>query len=123
MDMTIEEIIEKLKSDERNQSYTQRGVYPIFQVNSDAHILITGQAPGRKVEETGIPFNDKSGEKLISWMGIDRQTFYSSKIAIVPMDFYYPGKGRSGDLPPGNSLRQSIIRRFWASCRTFSSQF
>lgn len=98
--MTPEEITEKLKADERNLTYTQRGVSPVFQVSSDARILIIGQAPGKKVEESGIPFNDKSGEKLIRWMGIDRDTFYSSEIAIVPMDFYYPGKGRSGDLPP-----------------------
>ena len=100
MEMTVEEIKKKLEADERNQTYTQRGISPVFQVSKDARILIIGQAPGRKVEETGIPFNDKSGEKLISWMGIDRQTFYSPEIAIVPMDFYYPGKGRSGDLPP-----------------------
>ncbi len=100
MQMTVEEITEKLKEDERNASYTKRGVSPVFQVSSGARILIIGQAPGRRVEETGIPFNDKSGEKLMSWMGIDRDTFYSPEIAIVPMDFYYPGKGRSGDLPP-----------------------
>lgn len=98
--MTAEEITEKLRRDERNQSYTQRGILPVFQISSDAKILIIGQAPGRKVEETGIPFNDRSGEKLISWMGIDRDTFYSPEIAIVPMDFYYPGRGKSGDLPP-----------------------
>ena len=98
--MTVEEIKEKLEADERNQSYTQRGISPVFQVDPAAKILIIGQAPGRKVEETGIPFNDKSGEKLMSWMGIDRSVFYSPEIAIVPMDFYYPGKGRSGDLPP-----------------------
>ena len=100
MQMTVEEITEKLKEDERNASYTKRGVSPVFQVSSGARILIIGQAPGRRVEETGIPFNDKSGEKLMSWIGIDRDTFYSPEIAIVPMDFYYPGKGRSGDLPP-----------------------
>ncbi|HCW23017.1 MAG TPA: uracil-DNA glycosylase [Lachnospiraceae bacterium] len=98
--MTVEEIIKQLEQDKRNESYTNRGVSPVFQVDKDARILIIGQAPGRKVEETGIPFNDKSGEKLISWMGIDKETFYSKKIAIVPMDFYYPGKGKSGDLPP-----------------------
>lgn len=98
--MTVEEIKEKLEADERNQSYTQRGISPVFQVDPAAKILIIGQAPGRKVEETGIPFNDKSGEKLMSWMGIDRSVFYSPESAIVPMDFYYPGKGRSGDLPP-----------------------
>ena len=98
--MTVEEIKEKLEKDERNSSYTERGISPVFQVDSAARILIIGQAPGRKVEESGIPFNDKSGEKLISWMGIDRETFYSPEIAIVPMDFYYPGKGKTGDLPP-----------------------
>lgn len=98
--MTAEEITEKLKADERNQSYTERGISPVFQVSGDAKILIIGQAPGRKVEESGIPFNDKSGEKLMRWMGIDRDDFYSPAIAIVPMDFYYPGKGKSGDLPP-----------------------
>lgn len=106
--MTVEEITEQLKADERNLSYTERGVLPVFQVSRNARILIIGQAPGRKVEQTGIPFNDKSGEKLIRWMGIDRDTFYSEKIAIVPMDFYYPGKGKSGDLPP----RKFIAREY-----------
>ena len=72
----------------------------MFQVNKEAKLLIVGQAPGKKVEETLIPFNDKSGEKLMDWLGIDSKIFYSEKIAIVPMDFYYPGKGRTGDLPP-----------------------
>lgn len=98
--MTIQEIEEQLKADPRNAEYTKRGVPPIFQINSEAKILIIGQAPGRKVEESKIPFNDKSGEKLMDWMGIDRDTFYSSQIAIMPMDFYYPGKGKTGDLPP-----------------------
>ncbi|MCC6093626.1 MAG: uracil-DNA glycosylase family protein [Eubacterium sp.] len=113
--MTIDEIVKKLEADERNQDYTQRGVHPVFQVSRNARILIIGQAPGRKVEETGIPFNDKSGEKLISWMGIDRDTFYSEKIAIVPMDFYYPGKGKTGDLPPRKFIAKEyhpdILRR------------
>ena len=98
--MSISKIVEELKADERNAEYTRRGIPPIFQLNKDAKILIIGQAPGRKVEESKIPFDDKSGEKLISWMGIDRKTFYSDKIAILPMDFYYPGKGKTGDLPP-----------------------
>ena len=98
--MSISIIVEELKADERNAEYTRRGIPPIFQLNKDAKILIIGQAPGRKVEESKIPFDDKSGEKLISWMGIDRKTFYSDKIAILPMDFYYPGKGKTGDLPP-----------------------
>lgn len=98
--MTVEAITKQLMEDERNQSYTERGIPPIYQISDRARVLIIGQAPGRKVEETKIPFNDKSGEKLIGWMGIDRETFYSPEIAIVPMDFYYPGKGKTGDLPP-----------------------
>ena len=99
-DKKFDKIIRKLKEDSRNKSYTERGIPPIFQVSPKAQILIIGQAPGKKVEESLIPFNDKSGEKLVQWMGIDRDTFYSEKIAILPMDFYYPGKGKTGDLPP-----------------------
>ena len=99
-DKKFDKIIRRLKEDSRNKSYTERGIPPIFQVSPKAQILIIGQAPGKKVEESLIPFNDKSGEKLVQWMGIDRDTFYSEVIAILPMDFYYPGKGKTGDLPP-----------------------
>lgn len=98
--MTLQKIEEQIKLDPRNAEYTARGIPPIFQINQEARILIIGQAPGRKVEESGIPFNDKSGETLMDWMGITRDIFYSSRIAIMPMDFYYPGKGKTGDLPP-----------------------
>lgn len=108
--MSILKIVEELKADERNAEYTRRGIPPIFQLNKDAKILIIGQAPGRKVEESKIPFDDKSGEKLISWMGIDRETFYSDKIAILPMDFYYPGKGKTGDLPPRKFIAEEYHR-------------
>ena len=99
-DKKFDKIIKRLKEDSRNKSYTERGIPPIFQVSPKAQILIIGQAPGKKVEESLIPFNDKSGEKLVQWMGIDRDIFYSEEIAILPMDFYYPGKGKTGDLPP-----------------------
>ena len=96
----FDEITEKLRQDPRNASYTKRGVGPIYQLSDQAEILIIGQAPGRKVEESGVPFADKSGEKLREWMGVSEEEFYSQKIAILPMDFYYPGKGKTGDLPP-----------------------
>jgi len=77
------------------------GPRPVLQADSQAKILIAGQAPGRKVHETGIPFNDASGDRLRDWMGIDKSIFYDgSKIALVPMGFCYPGTGKSGDLPP-----------------------
>ena len=102
----IDEFIRKLENDPRNKIYTERGIPPIFQADPKARILIVGQAPGKKVESTRIPFNDKSGEKLIQWLGIDRDTFYSDSVAIVPMDFYFPGKGKTGDLPPRKFISQ-----------------
>ncbi|OOG47794.1 uracil-DNA glycosylase family protein [Rhodanobacter sp. C01] len=77
------------------------GPRPVLQASSTARLLIVSQAPGHKVHETGIPFNDVSGERLREWLGIDRETFYdASRIAIVPMGFCFPGTGRGGDLPP-----------------------
>jgi len=77
------------------------GVRPVIQFNAKARILIAGQAPGLKVHQTGKPFDDASGERLRQWLGINKQAFYdANKIAILPMGFCYPGKGRSGDLPP-----------------------
>lgn len=78
------------------------GPNPVLRAGSaTARILLIGQAPGRKVHETGIPWNDPSGDRLRDWMGVDRETFYDeAKIAIMPMGFCYPGTGKSGDLPP-----------------------
>lgn len=74
---------------------------PVVQLHSNARILIAGQAPGLKVHDSGIPFNDASGQRLRDWMGIDSELFYNpEKIAILPMGFCYPGRGKSGDLPP-----------------------
>ncbi|WP_296127354.1 uracil-DNA glycosylase family protein [uncultured Anaerococcus sp.] len=96
----MEEIIGKLKKDPRNESYTERGIGPIFQLNKDSKILIIGQAPGKKVEESGILFADKSGENLVDWLGISMEDLHSKDYSIIPMDFYYPGKAKSGDNPP-----------------------
>lgn len=75
---------------------------PVLRAQSSARILIVGQAPGSKVHETGIPWNDPSGNRLRDWLQIDRDTFYDeSRIAIVPTGFCYPGRDpRGGDLPP-----------------------
>ena len=77
------------------------GPRPVLQAHSAAKILIAAQAPGRKVHETGLPFNDASGDRLRSWLGIPREVFYDAKqLAIVPMGFCFPGTGDGGDLPP-----------------------
>ena len=74
---------------------------PVLAVHPWSKIVIIGQAPGVRVYETGVPWNDKSGDNLRDWMGVSKDTFYdSTQIAIVPMGFCYPGKGKSGDLPP-----------------------
>jgi len=83
------------------EPHLPNGVRPVLQVNSDAKILIAGQAPGRRVHATGIPFDDPSGDRLRDWMGVTREQFYNPQLfAIVPMGFCYPGTGTSGDLPP-----------------------
>lgn len=77
------------------------GVRPVLQISPAARLLIVGQAPGRKVHESGLPFDDASGDRLREWMGVTRETFYDPKqVAIVPMGFCFPGTGKSGDLPP-----------------------
>ncbi len=77
------------------------GPRPVLRASATARILVAGQAPGIRVHETGIPFNDPSGDRLREWMGIDRETFYDAdRIAIVPMGFCYPGSAERGDLPP-----------------------
>lgn len=77
------------------------GPRPVLQFHPAARILIAGQAPGRKVHETGVPFNDASGDRLRDWLGLSRAQFYDPRqVAILPMGFCYPGTGKSGDLPP-----------------------
>ncbi len=77
------------------------GPRPVLQLHPQARILIAGQAPGRKVHESGIPFDDASGIRLREWLGVSREVFYDpQQIAIVPMGFCFPGTGKSGDLPP-----------------------
>ncbi len=77
------------------------GPNPVLRAGATAQLLIIGQAPGTKVHASGIPWNDPSGERLRRWLDMDNDTFYDeSRVAIVPMGFCYPGKGKSGDLPP-----------------------
>ncbi|NLN82902.1 MAG: uracil-DNA glycosylase family protein [Firmicutes bacterium] len=97
----LEQIKKQISSDPLNAVFTQRGIDPLYKAEEEARIIIVGQAPGRIAEETGLYWNDLSGDRLREWMGIDREVFYESDlIAQVPMDFYYPGKGKSGDMPP-----------------------
>lgn len=99
----------EIMQDPENAEYTSKGWHPIYEVNAHAKILIVGQAPGKRVQDTEIMWNDPSGDRLRNWMGISRDTFYNSgEIAVLPMDFYYPGKAKSGDVPP----RKDVAKRW-----------
>ncbi len=74
---------------------------PVLRASPSASLMIVGQAPGRRVHESGIPWNDPSGDLLREWLRLDRDAFYDERrIAIIPAGFCYPGTGESGDLPP-----------------------
>lgn len=98
----IQSLLKSIKACRVCEEFLPLAPKPILQISSTARLLITGQAPGTIAHETGITFNDKSGDRLRSWLDIDRDTFYDkSKIAIVPMGFCYPGRlERGGDKPP-----------------------
>lgn len=97
----FEHTLDKVHACDLCAEHLPHGVRPVVQISPNAKILIAGQAPGAKVHASGIPFDDASGDRLRAWMGVDKSTFYNAtKIAILPMGFCYPGKGKSGDLPP-----------------------
>lgn len=74
---------------------------PVVSASGNCRILIIGQAPGRRVHESGTPWNDPSGIELRRWLGVTEAEFYDPKVfGLMPMGFCYPGKGKSGDLPP-----------------------
>jgi uracil-DNA glycosylase len=84
-----------------NIEFTNKNWEPVFSFSELSSIAIIGQAPGIKAQESNIPWNDPSGDNLREWLGVSREEFYDEDIfALIPMDFYYPGKGKSGDLPP-----------------------
>ncbi len=83
------------------EEHLSLGPRPVLQLHQQAKILIAGQAPGRKVHASGVPFDDASGDRLREWLGITREVFYDpEQIALLPMGFCYPGTGKSGDMPP-----------------------
>ncbi|MFZ2589024.1 uracil-DNA glycosylase family protein [Paucilactobacillus nenjiangensis] len=97
----FDQIFNAIKNDPDNASFTSQGIEPLYYAGQKAKINIVGQAPGRKAQETKIFWNDVSGVRLREWMGVSDDEFYQSgEIAVVPLDFYYPGKAKSGDLPP-----------------------
>ena len=97
----MDHLLQDIKNCRVCEQFLPEGPNPIVSANSKSRIAIIGQAPGRIVHESGIPWDDASGKKLREWLGVTKEQFYDEKIlALVPMGFCYPGKGSSGDLPP-----------------------
>lgn len=110
----LDSLIEQVKACRHCESQLPFGPRPVIHMAKSAKLMIIGQAPGRRVHETGIPWNDPSGDRLRDWMGLDRDQFYNTQnIAIMPMGFCYPGKGKSGDLPPRKECAGLWHQKIW----------
>ncbi|MCB0706324.1 MAG: uracil-DNA glycosylase family protein [Saprospiraceae bacterium] len=95
------DLIQEAKNCTICAAHLPEGPRPVFTIHPDAKVVIIGQAPGRKVHVSGIPWDDASGKRLRQWLGVDEDTFYNPMhFAILPMGFCFPGTGKSGDLPP-----------------------
>lgn len=98
---TLEQLLHEIRRCSLCQAALPLGPRPVVQASPTARLLIIGQAPGTKVHQSGIPWDDPSGERLRAWLQMDKARFYDpEQVAIMPMGFCYPGRGRSGDLPP-----------------------
>lgn len=114
--LSFDELVKQVRACTICKDVLPLGPRPVVQLSESSRILVVGQAPGRRVHETGLPFNDPSGDRLRQWMGVTRDTFYDEqKMAILPMGFCYPGTGKSGDLPPrpecADAWREALLTR------------
>ena len=97
----MEELLSKIRACNLCNDLLPLGPRPIVVTSPKSRIAIIGQAPGSVVHESGVPWDDKSGENLRAWMQISSEDFYNpDKLALIPMGFCYPGRGKSGDNPP-----------------------
>jgi len=97
----MDDLLSAIRDCKHCLSHLPDGANPIVQASAASKIALIGQAPGRKVHESGIPWDDQSGKNLRAWLSIDAETFYNPDLfALIPMGFCYPGTGKSGDLPP-----------------------
>jgi uracil-DNA glycosylase len=98
---TLEQLLARVRQCMVCAEHLPNAPKPVLRARATARLMIVGQAPGRKVQETGVPWNDPSGDRLREWLELTREEFYDeSRIAIIPTGFCYPGKGKSGDSPP-----------------------
>jgi len=101
MAQTLIPLLRDVRACEVCAPHLELGPRPIVQVGSRAKVVIIGQAPGRRVHESGVPWDDPSGVRLRAWLGLSDAQFYDPDVvALIPMGFCFPGAGKSGDLPP-----------------------
>ncbi|QTQ14846.1 uracil-DNA glycosylase family protein [Treponema parvum] len=94
-------LYDEIDQAEMNAAFREKGWSPLYTASPHSRIALIGQAPGRLAQETNKTWNDASGRLLRQWLGVTDEQFYNPDLfAIIPMDFYYPGKGEHGDLPP-----------------------
>lgn len=99
--ITLQDLLRQVRDCRHCEASLPLGPRPVVRAHAQARLLIIGQAPGTRVHASGVPWDDPSGDRLRDWLGLDKSRFYDeSQIAIMPMGFCYPGKGKSGDLPP-----------------------
>jgi len=99
--LIMQDLLKDIRQCEICSKHLLLGPRPIVTAHPDSKIIIIGQAPGTKVHKTGIPWDDLSGKQLRKWLNVSEEEFYNTKnFAIIPMGFCYPGKGKTGDLPP-----------------------
>ncbi len=97
----LEDLLHNISQCKICKAHLPLGPRPVVTAHSNSKIVLIGQAPGTKVHESGVPWDDQSGKKLREWLNVTENQFYDTKnFAIIPMGFCYPGKGKTGDLPP-----------------------
>ncbi len=119
----IEKLLEEIRGCKTCEQYLEFGARPIIAASSTCKIMIIGQALGRIVHATGIPWNDKSGDNLRNWLAIDKSTFYNADlIALMPMGFCFPGTGKTGDLPPRSECAPLLTNQDHATKFAFTRE-
>lgn len=115
----MKDLLEEIRSCTVCSSFFVHKPRPVINVSASARLLIIGQAPGRKVHESGVPWDDASGRNLRGWLNITDQDFYNDElVALVPMGFCYPGSGKSGDLPPRPECAPLWHKKLLGACKS-----
>jgi uracil-DNA glycosylase len=119
--MELSRLLRRIRACRICEAHLPHGVRPVIHASGEAKICIVAQAPGLRVHETGISFNDPSGDRLREWMGIGRETFYDDRlVAIIGMGFCYPGTdAKGGDLPPRKECAAAWQERLFAALPPF----